>query len=79
VLPVPFFPRRAARGVFPDRGDALATPPLKTRSRALRPEPLVLFATIESESDAARQGWRFFPDELGQFQAHCRVCSAERR
>jgi hypothetical protein len=36
-------------------------------------------ATVESESDAEMNGWRFFPDELGQLQAHCGLCSAERR
>ena len=34
---------------------------------------------VRSESDAEMNGWRFFPDELGQLQAHCGICSAERR
>lgn len=36
-------------------------------------------AVVESELDAERYGWRFFPDELGQLQPHCGICTAERR
>jgi hypothetical protein len=36
-------------------------------------------AMIESETDAERHGWRFFPDELGHFQPRCGICSAELR
>jgi hypothetical protein len=36
-------------------------------------------AIIESETDAERHGWRFFPDELGHFQPRCGICSAELR
>jgi hypothetical protein len=36
-------------------------------------------ATVESDVDAESHGWRFFPDELGQLQPHCGICSAERR
>ncbi len=36
-------------------------------------------AIVEGETEAERHGWRFFPDELGQLQPHCGICSAERR
>lgn len=36
-------------------------------------------AVADNEGDAERYGWRFFPDELGQLQPHCGICSAERR
>jgi hypothetical protein len=36
-------------------------------------------ASVESEGAAERQGWRFFPDELGQLQPLCGLCSAVRR
>ena len=35
-------------------------------------------ASVESEGTAEQQGWRFFPDELGQLQPLCGLCSAER-
>ena len=35
--------------------------------------------TVESEQAAEECGWRFFPDELGQLQPHCGLCTAERR
>jgi hypothetical protein len=36
-------------------------------------------ATVESETEAERYGWRFHTDELGQLQPHCGICSAGRR
>jgi hypothetical protein len=36
-------------------------------------------ATVESEADAERRGWRFHTDELGQLQPHCGICSIELR
>lgn len=36
-------------------------------------------AVVENETEAERQRWRFYPDELGQLQPHCGICSAERR
>jgi hypothetical protein len=36
-------------------------------------------AIIESEAEAERFAWRFFPDELGQLQPYCGLCSVERR
>jgi hypothetical protein len=36
-------------------------------------------ATVASEAAAEQQGWRFFPDQLGQLQPHCGLCSVERR
>jgi hypothetical protein len=33
-------------------------------------------ATSESESVAEDNGWRFFPDPLGQLQPLCASCSA---
>lgn len=33
-------------------------------------------ATSESESVAEDNGWRFFPDPLGQLQPLCAACSA---
>jgi hypothetical protein len=36
-------------------------------------------ATVVSEQAAEERGWRFFPDELGQLQPHCGLCSAEPR
>jgi hypothetical protein len=36
-------------------------------------------AVVENEQEAEQHGWRFFSDELGQFQPHCALCSAERR
>ena len=36
-------------------------------------------AVVESEATAEAHGWRFFPDQLGQLQPTCAVCSAERR
>lgn len=35
-------------------------------------------ATVEDDAAAERLGWRFFPDELGQLQAHCGLCVAAR-
>lgn len=35
-------------------------------------------ATLEDEESAERLGWRFYPDELGQLQAHCGFCVLER-
>jgi hypothetical protein len=36
-------------------------------------------ATVEDEKLAEQNGWRFYPDELGQLQAHCGLCTADRR
>ena len=36
-------------------------------------------ATVESEAGAEQNGWRFYPDDLGQLQAHCGLCTADRR
>ncbi len=36
-------------------------------------------AVAESEAEAERLGWRFHPDELGQLQPSCGICSATRR
>ena len=36
-------------------------------------------ATAEDEIAAEQQGWRFYPDLLGQLQPHCGLCTAERR
>ena len=36
-------------------------------------------ATAEDENVAESLGWRFYPDQLSQLQAHCGLCSAERR
>jgi hypothetical protein len=36
-------------------------------------------ATVESEADAESRGWRFHPDELGQLQPYCGICSIELR
>ena len=32
-------------------------------------------AVVENEVEAERYGWRFFPDELGQLQPHCGICT----
>lgn len=31
-------------------------------------------ATVETETSAEQNGWRFYSDELGQLQAHCALC-----
>jgi len=36
-------------------------------------------ATVESEADAERRGWRFHADPLGQLQPYCGICSIELR
>jgi hypothetical protein len=36
-------------------------------------------AIADDESVAESLGWRFYPDQLGQLQPHCGLCSAERR
>lgn len=36
-------------------------------------------AVVEGEDAAESDGWRFFPDQLGQLQPRCALCSAERR
>jgi hypothetical protein len=33
-------------------------------------------ASIESEAAAEDNGWRFFPDRLGQLQPRCPACSS---
>lgn len=35
-------------------------------------------AIVESEAEAERHRWRFFPDELGQLQPSCGICSTRR-
>jgi hypothetical protein len=35
-------------------------------------------AIVEDETVAEHRGWRFYPDQLGQLQAHCGLCTAER-
>jgi hypothetical protein len=37
---------------------------------------VVCGATSESESAAEDNGWRFFPDTLGQLQPRCASCSS---
>ncbi len=34
--------------------------------------------TVEDEAAAEGSGWRFYPDELGQLQAHCALCVLHR-
>ena len=36
-------------------------------------------ATADDEAVAESLGWRFYPDQLGQLQPHCGLCSTERR
>jgi hypothetical protein len=36
-------------------------------------------ATVESEADAERRGWRFHADDLGALQPYCGICSIELR
>lgn len=36
-------------------------------------------ATVESETAAEREGWRFYADELGQLQPYCPICALDVR